>query len=110
MDQIFNDYGALLGVAALITVLINAGKRFGLIPDGEAQKWNLLGNVVGFAVFAFSSNIFPEFDWANADAIAANVVELLEVVFILMSQFGISKLLHFGAKDIPVIGFSHCSQ
>lgn len=53
-SEILVEFAALVGFAALVSVIVNILKVAGVVKDGTADKWvagfNLAG-VLGFAIF-----------------------------------------------------------
>jgi hypothetical protein len=101
------QFGALLGVAALVAALINAGKTFGIVKDGDAPKWSLGLNGLGFAALLVTRLFAPQVDPAVADQVAGQAAQILILVLGLVSQFGFAKLANNGLRGLPVIGKSH---
>lgn len=104
------QFGALLGVAALVAALINAGKTFGVVKDGDAPKWSLALNTVGFLALVVTRLFAPQVDPAAADQAAGQVAQILVLVLGLVSQFGAAKLANNGLRGLPVIGKSHSRE
>ena len=63
LDTLLPQFLALGGVAALVTALVNAGKQFGLVKDGQAPTAALLLNALGFAALLLLNVFAPDFDF-----------------------------------------------
>lgn len=101
------QYGSLVGVAAVIAVVINLLKVFGLVKDGQAPIYSTGLNVLCLAVL-FALQIFaPEVDVAGVDATAAKFAEAAMVVIGFFVQIGGAKLVHSLLKGVPLVGKSH---
>lgn len=107
----FNDlvieYGSLMGIAALITVIINVLKWRRVIPDGYAPAISGgLNLVVLIAMYAL--RIFkPDFIFADLDPIAMEIATVANFILQYFVSIGTSKVAHSGIKDVPIIGFSY---
>jgi len=78
---------ALVGLAALLAVLIEIAKKFGIMPDGYAGWAAVVANIIVFAVAAIAG--FLEFDLTALDGLFMMLAELLLAVF---SSFATHKL------------------
>ncbi len=107
MDSLLAQYASLVGVAALIALLINVLKWFGVVTDGTAQTWSAGLNLL-FLIGLFAVNLFaPEVDIAGLDARLAQLVEFAAVVWGYLLQLFGSKLAHELMKGVPIIGKSY---
>lgn len=68
----------LVGIAALLSVLIEIAKKFGLVPDGYAGWLALAANIIVFAIAAVAG--YLEFDMTAIDGLAMMLAELLLAV------------------------------
>lgn len=97
---------ALAGVGTLIAVLVNLGKQVGIVKDGQAPIASTALNLAAL-VGLFLLKVFkPETDPTQLDAVAAQVAQLLTLVFGLFVQLGGAKLGHELLKGVPVVGKS----
>lgn len=99
-------YGSLLGFAAVITWLINAGKTFGLIQDGQAPLFNVVLNLIGLVVLVVLKYVNPDVDIAAIDSQAAEFAKVAVIVLGYVVQIGGTKLFHNIFKGTPLIGKS----
>jgi len=98
------QFGALVGVAALITAIVNIGKIAGIVKDGTAQTWSAALNIFGL-ITLFALNIFrPDIDVLALDSNAGQLANVLVVVSAYAVEIGASKLVHNLIKGVPVIG------
>ena len=99
---------ALGGFAALIAVLINVLKSFGVIKDGQAGVWAAGANLAGLIGLFVAGIVAPEFDAAGLDGNMAQIAEILSLIFAFMVQNWVSKGTHsvFSSGGVPVIGKS----
>ena len=76
-----------VGLAALVTVIINIFKKFNIIPDGWGGFAALIGDLLLMVIAAVAG--YFEFDLSGIDAIAALVAQLLVLV---LGSFGVHWL------------------
>lgn len=99
------------GVALLFTALINAGKQFGWITDGQAPAASLVLNAVALAGLVAlqltgKTSTVPAID-QNAGALATALNAVLALIFQLyVSRKGHEKVL----AGMPLIGTSHSGR
>lgn len=105
MNNLLGVFVKLSGVAALVTTLVNAGKQFGLVKDGDAPKWTAGLNALGFGLFIAARIV--NFDVAPVDATLGNVANVLIALLALLGQFGVGRILNAGVRGTPLIGYSH---
>ena len=104
--EFINELVALVapyaGFAALVAVLVQLGKQYKLIADGDAGKisaaLNLLGGVIVYAV----SKFVVGFDFVGADNVLGEVANILTAVFAFVAQVGGSKVFYLILKSAGV--------
>lgn len=108
LQSLFGQLMALGGFAALIAVVINVGKTFGWIKDGQAGTWSAGLNLAGLIGLLVAGIVAPEFDITGLDGNMAQVAEILSLIFALIVQIWVSKGTHsvFSSGGVPVIGKS----
>jgi hypothetical protein len=106
LPELVAQFLALGGVAAVIALLINVGKRAGWIKDGQATSASLLLNLVGLVGLGLLRVFAPDFDIAGLDGIAAQIAEAGTILLGLVWQLFISRQTHEQVKGVPVIGKS----
>jgi hypothetical protein len=95
-------------IAALVTLIVDVFKRFGLVKDGTSGQWsaalNLIG-MAGFAVFYFSN---PAISFGAIDGQLSLVLKIAQVVLGYFWQLDISQIIHFQSQmaDLPILGYS----
>jgi len=107
MELLLADFVKLGGFAALVTVLVSAGKKVGIVTDSTAGNWNLGLNTLGFVLFTVAHVV--NFDVSGVDTLLAQVSNVLVALLALLGQFIVSKGVYAGAKsaNLPLVGFSH---
>lgn len=106
----FNDLllqlTGLAGFAALVALVINVLKTFGVVKDDTAELWSAGGNLLGLVALYLLRLFNPEFDVPGADAQVTTFVNavtpLVGYILMLLS----SKLSHFAVRGVPVVGKS----
>lgn len=104
--NLVTDVGSLAGVMALIVLLVNALKQFGLVKDGQATRVAQVLQAV--AVIALVGLQLAGVEVEFIDKVASNVaslgVALLALVPLLMN---LNSIIHEGVKGVPVVGYSY---
>lgn len=101
-------FTAFVGVPALITVLINIFKGFGIVKDGKALAWVKWLNVGFFVGVYLVKTFIPEFDLAWFDSVAVLVSELgIALLAVIGTGIGVSGRVYGALKGIPLIGYSY---
>lgn len=106
-DWLLPDWYALVGVAALITLLINLGKKFGIVKDGMAPTWSAGLNLIGLALLLMTRQYFPDMDINGLDGEITKFVEVAAVVVAYIVQLTGSKYFHSLLRSVPLVGASH---
>lgn len=106
LGSFFTQFASLSGVAALIAAIINILKSLSIVKDGEAQVYSLVLNFLALAGLIGINVFSPMTDVAALDNYAAQLAELLLIIFAFTVQLGVSKLAHQIYKPIPIIGKS----
>ncbi len=107
MENLFVGFVALVGVAALVAALINAGKQLGVVKDGTATSWSLYLNLFFFAVFVALKIFKPEVDISSLDQTAATIASVVVGILGIVVQMGASRVANAALRGAPIIGFSH---
>jgi len=106
ITSIFTQFTALSGVAALIAAVINILKSLSIVKEGEAPMYSLVLNFFALAGLIVLNLFSPAADVTALDSQAAQLAELLLIVFAYTAQLGVSKLSHKIFKATPIIGKS----
>ena len=104
LSGLFAQLQGLAGVAALIAVIINALKVFGVVQDETAPTWSTGLNLVALAA-VYVAHVF-NLNIAGGDSVAGTLAQFGVLVLTLLSQLGVSKLAHFLLRGVPFFGFS----
>ena len=104
LTELLKLFLTLGGFAALVAVVIDWLKHFGL-PDGSAPTANLILNLIGFVLFVVA-NVFG-FNVAGVDKLLSSVASVLVALLGLIGQFVISRGVHNGLKEVPLLSYSH---
>lgn len=105
--NIVAEFATLVGFAALVSVIINVLKMFGVVKDGTADKWVAIFNLVGLIVLVVVRIFFPEFDVAGIDAKLAGLATVASYIISYIVMLLGSKLTYLAVKGLPVIGKSN---
>jgi hypothetical protein len=102
--QLVVSFGSMAGAAALVAILVDLFKRFGIVKDGDAPRWSAALNLL-FLIALVSARYFaPQFSVEFLDAQAGAVAEVAAVVLSFVMQIAVSPAVHFQAlaNDSPV--------
>lgn len=105
MDALVSATSELVGFGALIAMLVNSGKSFGIVKDGQAKVWVTGLNVLLMLGVYFGGIL--DFNVMAVDPAAGTLAELAGVAFALVAQLGGSSLTHVVLRGAPVVGASH---
>ena len=108
--ELLVEWSTLLGFAALITVVVNTGKKIGLVKDGQAKNWSAGLNLIGLAALLMTRVIWPELDVAWLDDQARQMAEVAAVVIGYVIQLWGSQAVHEILRGLPLIGKTHEAQ
>ena len=103
---------ALGGLAALIAVVINILKTFGVVKDGQAGLWSTGLNLAGLVALFVVGIVAPEYDIPGLDGQVAQVAQILSLIFAFIMQNWVSKGTHdvLASGKVPVIGKSFSAE
>src|SRR3990167_643434 len=97
--QLIVAFGSMAGVAALVAVVIDVFKRFGLVQDGSSPRWsaalNLLALIAVVAARYFAPDVAVEF----LDAQAGFVAQAAALILSLVMQLQVSPAVHDALVD-----------
>lgn len=82
-------FEALAGLAALWSAIIEVLKKFGVVKDGSAGLWAVIGDVLIYAIGQFSG--LYGFDLVRLDNFAAMLAEL---ILMIIGMFAVSVFTH----------------
>ena len=107
MNDLLVIFATLAGFGALVSLLVNVGKYFGIVKDGTADKWVAGLNLVGLVALFVIKTWFPQIDIMQLDANLGAFVIVLTVVFDYIITILGSKLTYLAVKNLPIIGKSY---
>ena len=105
--QLIVSFGSMAGVAALVAILVDLFKRFGLVQDGLAPKWSAALNLV-FLIALVSARYFaPQFSVEFLDEQAGLVAQVAAVILSFVMQLAVSPAIHDnGVENRSVLAYS----
>ena len=110
LNQMVTLLASLVGFASLVSFLVQAGKYFGVVKDGDAQKVVAGLNLLALAFIFGAKVFFPEFDIVKFDGQIGQLTTMLTAVFgYVMMLFG-SKFTYAQLKGIPFLGKSFTDE
>lgn len=95
---------SLLGFGAIVSVLVNVLKKFGVVQDGTSDKWIAGFNLVGYLILFVVTTWFPQINIPAIDAQLGAVAVVLNVVLGYVTTILGSKLTYVATKGLPLIG------
>lgn len=108
LEDLFTQYTLLAGVAAFITAVVNALKRFGVVQDGQAPTLVFVLNLIGFVLFVLANLV--GFRVGPVDTAAGVIANFITGALGFIVQISASKVAHHGLKRSPVIGYSYSAE
>tara|TARA_Y100000310_G_C19995076_1_gene495864 strand:- start:49 stop:372 length:324 start_codon:yes stop_codon:yes gene_type:complete len=105
MDALVSTTSELVGFGALIAMLVNSGKSFGIVKDGQAKVWVTGLNILLMLGVYFGGIL--DLNIMSVDSAAGTLAELAGVAFALVAQLGGSSLTHVVLRGAPIVGASH---
>lgn len=101
------EFAALIGFAALVSLIVNVLKKFNVVQDGTADKWVAGFNLVGLVAFIIVKVSLPDFDVVPVDNILGQIANAgMYVLNFIVMLLG-SKLTYVATKGLPTIGKSN---
>lgn len=108
---LFNDilvqFGLMMGFAAVVSLLVNVGKKFGIVKDGTADKWVAGFNLIGVVALYVARLVVPDFNPIVVDNALGEVALIGGYIFGFVAMLVDSKVTYFASKGLPVIGTSY---
>ena len=106
--QLIVAFGSMAGVAALVSVLIDVFKRFGLVKDGDAPKWSGALNLIALAALVSARYFAPGYSVEFLDESAGAIAQAMAIVLSLVMQLAVSPAIHDnGVINGSVLAFSN---
>ena len=97
---------SLLGFSALVSLLVNVGKFFGIVKDDTSDKWIAGLNLVGVLGIYFARLFIPEFNVTPIDSIMQEIAMVGTYIMTFVSMIFGSRLTYSITKGLPIIGKS----
>lgn len=106
-EQVLVEFGALVGFAALASLLINVLKVFGIVKDGTADKWVAGFNLAGVLALLVIKQFFPELQVQPVDNLLGEIAIVGSYILSYVVMLLGSKATYLAVKGLPLIGRSH---
>lgn len=97
---------SLAGFGAIVSILVNVLKKFGVVKEGTSDKWVAGFNLVGYLTLFVVTTWFPQINIPAIDAQLGAVAVILNVVFGYVVTLLGSKITYFSVKGLPLVGKS----
>jgi len=112
MSDLFVQFVALAGVAALVSAVVNVGKSFYLIPDGQASNVSAVLSTAAFIALVYLKIFVPSVDVAALDKEAAAFASFMLYALGYALELGLPSKFHSFLKDasVPWFGYSHSTE
>jgi len=105
-EQILVEFGALVGFAALASLLINVLKVFKVVQDGTADKWAAGFNLAGVLALLVIKQFFPELQVQPIDNLLGEIAVVGSYILSYVVMLLGSKATYLAVKGLPLIGRS----
>lgn len=106
-DNLIAQFGALVGFASVVSLIVNILKTLGIVKDGTADKWVAVFNFLGVATLFVLNLLVPEFDVMPVDSVLGQIAVIGGYLFSFIVTLLGSKLTYFAVKGLPLIGKSN---
>jgi len=103
-EEIVLLVGSLLGFAALVSIIVNVLKYFGVVKDGTSDKWVAGFNLVAVIALYVTRLFIPDFDPVPIDTILGEVAVVAGYLFTFVVMIFGSKFTYENLKHLPVVG------
>ena len=107
LSEIFNIVAGMSGLSAFVAVLLNVGKKMGIVKDGQAPVWsaciNLIVLIALFAARVFNINV----DASRLNELFAGLAQIGSVILTYLASLAVSRLTHTFLRGAPLIGTSY---
>lgn len=107
LDNVLIEFGALAGVAAFISFVVNILKYFNIVKDGTADKWVAGFNLAGVIALYIIKIINPDISVVPVDSVLREVAGVGMFIFSYVTMLLGSKLTYVAIKGLPVVGTSN---
>jgi hypothetical protein len=111
METLFAVFTSLTGAAMLVASLVNAGKKFGIVKDGQAGAWTMILNLLAFGGLAWAQMTGRMEIVFQLDSKAGILANLLTVIVGYVYQLYVSRLTHQQVlAGLPLVGVSFSAR
>jgi hypothetical protein len=111
MEELFTLFGSMAGVAILISFIVGALKKFGVIKDGQSAAWHKGLQLVAFLLVGVVDIFGFGIDLAAADEIAGLIAQVGTLLLGLAGMFGIGGATYTVTKGrIPLVGYTYSGK
>jgi len=107
---LLSTFLALVGFAAFVSALINVGKTFGIVKDGDAATWSAGLNLAGLAALLIINIFWPDINIKFIDDQLGALAGVLTTITAYIVQLLASKAAYVALKGTSVIGTSYSLQ
>jgi hypothetical protein len=101
---------SLVGFAAFVSALINIGKTFGIVKDGDAATWSAGLNLLGLVALLIINAVWPDMDITVIDDQLTGIAAILTTITTYIVQLLSTKAAYAALKGTSVIGTSYSLQ
>lgn len=100
------QFASLLGVAALVAVIVNILKVFGIVKEGMAQYWAAALGLLAFVAIAVLGIFRPDLSSVFLDHAAMQIATVLVFILGFITQIAAAPLFHkaLSTGSIPLLG------
>lgn len=100
--------GSLVGVAAAIAALINVGKQFGWVKDGQAGAYSATFNLIALGVLVAFKLYRPDVLLEDVDVQLGAFAQIMGLLLTLVAQIKVSSSTHttLAVAEVPIVGKS----
>lgn len=106
-DQVLVEFGALVGFAALVSVIVNLLKVAGVVHDGTADKWVAGFDLAGVLALMVIKIWFPELQVQPIDNMLGQIAVVASYILSYVVMLLGSKVTYVATKGLPLIGKSN---
>lgn len=92
-------FASMIGFALLVSAFVDFGKYAGFVLSSTSGKWSAALNLLGLAIVATLSGLYPTFDFISLDADLLSAANFAFVLLGLVTQVYSSKSIHDVTKN-----------
>lgn len=110
VEELGIGLGQLAGLAAIVTVVVNILKEYGVVKPGDSLRAVAAGNLIVFVLALVLRLYVPQVSVAVVDSVAGRAAEVGMYALGLAVQMGSSKATYSAVKGLPVVGKSFSEE